>query len=108
MGNRIKVTKDLTGQKFGRLTVLEQADDFVSSGGNKVSGWLCKCDCGNEVRVRGASLLNGTTKSCGCYALSPESKNTKNTIHLFKKEILVKVMIIRVQSFCLIGKIMMP
>lgn len=75
--SRIKVQKDLTGQRFGRLVVIEQAEDFVSPSGNKVSGWLCKCDCGNEVCVRGASLLNGNTKSCGCYALSPESKNTK-------------------------------
>lgn len=50
--------KDLTGQKFGRLTVIEYV-------GNKK--WKCKCDCGNIVEVKSKSLCSGNTKSCGCY-----------------------------------------
>lgn len=52
---------DLTGQKFGRLTVIEKAE---SKG--KSSYWLCKCDCGNYVSVKSWSLRSGRTKSCGC------------------------------------------
>lgn len=54
-------TKDLTGQKFNRLTVLYRNG---SSGGK--ARWHCKCDCGNEKDVIGQYLRSGHTKSCGC------------------------------------------
>lgn len=54
--------KDLTGQIFGRLTVLE---DVGRSGRNVL--WRCQCSCGNTVDVRSSNLQNGQTKSCGCY-----------------------------------------
>ena len=53
---------DLTGKKFGRLTVIERAE-------NKKEGrvcWKCKCDCGNETIVTGKNLRSGHTTSCGC------------------------------------------
>lgn len=50
--------KDLTGKIFGRLTVISYA------GKGK---WHCKCSCGTEKDIVGASLRNGVTKSCGCY-----------------------------------------
>ena len=53
--------QDLTGLKFGRLTVIERAP---SKG--KDTRWRCKCDCGNEVVVRGNDLKRGATQSCGC------------------------------------------
>lgn len=59
--------KDLTGQKFGRLTVVERAEDYVSPKGYKASRWLCQCDCGNEVIVRKSDLISQRTLSCGCY-----------------------------------------
>ena len=52
---------DLTGQKFGRLTVIKRAENK----GGKVY-WLCKCECGNEKVIRGTSLKSGATMSCGC------------------------------------------
>jgi len=53
---------DLTGQRFGRLVVIEQA------GRDKRGAvlWRCKCDCGNEAVVLGNLLKRGGTKSCGC------------------------------------------
>lgn len=54
--------KDLTGKKFGRLTVVEFAESK-----NGRTYWLCECDCGNKKIVRGAHLKNGDTVSCGCY-----------------------------------------
>ena len=57
---------DLTGQKFGRLTVVERAEDYVSPKGNRLTQWLCKCDCGNYSVVNACSLRSGATKSCGC------------------------------------------
>lgn len=52
---------DLTGQKFGRLTVLR-----VSKREQHDTYWLCKCDCGNIKEVRSRDLRNNVTKSCGC------------------------------------------
>lgn len=57
---------DLTGQRFGRLTVIK----FV---GNR--SWDCKCDCGRIVRVRGYNLCNGHTASCGCLAKETAANN---------------------------------
>lgn len=54
--------KDLTGQRFGHLTVLERAEKGKFSG----AYWLCRCDCGAEKIIRGLTLKNGRTQSCGC------------------------------------------
>lgn len=56
----------MIGQRFGRLEVLSSGNGLVSSSGGFVNTWICKCDCGNITEVRGASLLNGHTRSCGC------------------------------------------
>lgn len=58
---------DLTGQTFGKLTVINRADNHVRTSGRVDIMWNCKCDCGNLCTVRGERLRNGTTKSCGCY-----------------------------------------
>lgn len=57
---------DLTGQRFGRLTVIEYAGKRVSQSGKASTMWKCKCDCGNIKDVRQGSLRRGTTQSCGC------------------------------------------
>lgn len=53
---------DLTGQKFGRLIVIRRLENNKN---NKIM-WLCRCDCGVEKITVGASLKNGSSKSCGC------------------------------------------
>lgn len=58
MGKRI----DLTGQRFGRLTVVK----FAGVDKNRNKCWDCKCDCGKNVTVYGSHLKSGNTKSCGC------------------------------------------
>ena len=63
-------TKDLTGQKFGKLTVLER----VSPIGENHMKWKCQCDCGNVVTVAGTALKQGITKSCGCTRSIGEQK----------------------------------
>ena len=70
--------KDLTGQKFGKLTVIKRVEDYVSPKGYKSAQYLCKCECGNpnELIVRASALRSGLTKSCGCY-----SKENSKTIH---------------------------
>lgn len=58
--------KDLTGQRFGKLTVIRRAEQNKVYGGIERTTWHCKCDCGNEVDVITTNLTGGTTKSCGC------------------------------------------
>ena len=57
--------EDLTGMKFGRLTVISLNEEVSKQ--KRLSYWNCKCDCGNEVIVYGGHLKNSSTKSCGCY-----------------------------------------
>ena len=65
---------DLTGQRFGRLTVIKEADKYISPQGLKFVQWLCKCDCGNDTIVLATNLKKGTTKSCGCYSIEQVKK----------------------------------
>jgi len=58
---------DLTGKRFGRLTVLERIDDTLN--------YRCECDCGNEKIVSGELLRSGRTKSCGCLKKLAPNKN---------------------------------
>lgn len=55
--------KNLRGEKFGRLTVIQKSHVDLSNSWN----WICLCDCGKIVTVRGSSLTAGVVKSCGCY-----------------------------------------
>lgn len=68
--------KDLTGQRFGYLTVIKRAEDYVLPKGRKCVRWLCKCDCGNDVVVF-ANNIGKTTLSCGCFAKENMSKVKK-------------------------------
>lgn len=58
--------KDLTGQKFGKLTVIKRDEDRFTTSGKRKTMWLCHCDCGNIITVRTNSLTTNHTKSCGC------------------------------------------
>lgn len=63
-------SKDLVGQKFGRLTVIKKTSERKNG---KVV-WLCICDCGNEIKSQTSYLVTGDTSSCGC--LKKEINNT--------------------------------
>lgn len=54
--------RDLTGQKFGKLTALER----IPGNRNHSVYWKCQCDCGSIVEVASSALTSGHTKSCGC------------------------------------------
>ena len=66
--NHNPAKKDLTGQKFNRLTVLGRGDNYISPKGKTTSQWWCICDCPehNIILVRITNLTSGNTKSCGC------------------------------------------
>ena len=69
--------KDLTGERFGRLKVLEFA--YVE---NNRAHWKCICDCGNNHIVCSLELKSGDTKSCGCLHKETSAYN----INKFRKE----------------------
>lgn len=73
--------KDLTGKKFGRLTVIER-----NGHKGRVISWLCKCDCGNEITISVSNLTSGNTKSCGCYRseLAHKSKHKLSRTRIYK------------------------
>lgn len=80
--------RDLTGQRFGRLVVIERAPDHIQPSGYRETMWRCQCDCGdNNVIVRTKCLLQGVTKSCGCYMRDKLSeragKHYKNGTRLY-------------------------
>ncbi len=68
---------DLTGQRFGRLRVV----DFAGMGGpNRI--WLCVCDCGAKTKVSTGNLRSGNTTSCGCFRLDRLEQARKRTQQL--------------------------
>lgn len=66
---------DLTGQKFGRWTVIRRS---FPNGNKKQPKWLCKCECGTEKTIIGQSLRVGTSRSCGC--LNSEATSKRNRL----------------------------
>ena len=69
--------RDLTGQRFGRLTVIG-----LSERQSRKTYWICQCDCGNVSEHRSDGLLSGAIKSCGCYKKEVSAENvSKNHTH---------------------------
>ena len=69
---------DLTGQRFGKLVVLNRTEDYIFKSGRKERMWHCQCDCGNIIDVVGTNLKNNNTISCGCFRRE-KMKNLKTT-----------------------------
>jgi len=67
---------DLSNQRFGKLVAL-YTDGSKNNAGRYI--WTCMCDCGNITRTTSGNLRNGSTKSCGCYAV--ERTKQSNTTH---------------------------
>lgn len=56
---------DLTGQRFGKLTVISKDEDYIRPSGKREHRYLCRCECGREVTVIKSNLIRNT-RSCGC------------------------------------------
>jgi hypothetical protein len=70
--------EDLTGRRFGRLTVVKRVPNLP---GSRLTRWECKCDCGNITHTSRANLLHGHSTSCGCYARELITGNTYRETH---------------------------
>lgn len=81
--NRKSIPSDLTGQRFGKLIVIEKAEDNISPKGKRRHQWRCKCDCGNYALAMDNSLRAGYKKSCGC--LLSGDNDTKRMWEEFNK-----------------------
>lgn len=68
--------KDLTGQKFGRLTVIERMENTKHGSAR----WKCQCECGSFAAVITSNLTRGNTSSCGCLSKEQKSKPRKKSI----------------------------
>lgn len=69
--------KDLTGMRFGRLTVVKKVEAYHRKDGKTESRYLCRCDCGTEKILQGRYLTGGDTKSCGCLRSETQRKRRK-------------------------------
>lgn len=78
--------KNITGQHFGKLTVLYPCDYKKKT----TIVWHCKCECGNECDIDGNNLRQGLTQSCGCINSSIGETNIENILKenniIYKKE----------------------
>ena len=73
----MSVLIDLTGKRYGSLTVEKIAVDEPG----KKKKWLCKCDCGNEIIVTSSNLVSGRTSSCKiCGKNRLSEKNKKHPL----------------------------
>jgi len=85
-----KNVRDITGMRFGRLIVIK-----FSHTHKQKSYFFCQCDCLNNIVILGASLINGGTRSCGCYR---KEKMTKHGMYKTKTFLTWKGMSARCNS----------
>jgi len=74
---RRKRRKDITGQVFNMLTAIR----FIDIGNNRQARWLFKCKCGKEKIISATSVIEGKSKSCGCFNTIRLSHNKYGLIH---------------------------
>lgn len=78
---------DLTNRKFGKLTVISRAENYISPSGKKYSMWLCKCECGNTKVIRGCGLTGGKCVDCGCQKENKIRKNYESLYDITGKKV---------------------
>ena len=84
----VKVRENLVGQTFGKWTVLQQAEDWITPKGQHEACWLCECSCDSKTQkiVRGRNLKNNSSRSCGCLIFDNYYKSQKNDAGGFEKK----------------------
>jgi len=76
--------KDLTGQRFGRLVVLEKQGVRKFNCGSSAVEWKCKCDCGNEKIVLTQDLKSKKVQSCGCFQIEARMTHQLSNHKLYR------------------------
>lgn len=80
----MRKSKIKEGDKYGRLTILEEVEPTINIKGQKIRRFLCQCECGNKKIVSFYNLLKGNTRSCGC--LKKESEQRFGLTRKYPKE----------------------
>lgn len=95
-GHKKPIRSDLTGMRFGRLTVL-RFDRYETRLHSAV--WRCLCDCGNETSVSATNLKSGHTTSCGC-ALQAAQQSTETRVEALKRSPLTGAFETNIRAKC--------
>lgn len=77
------ISLDLTGQSFGKLTVIERSN---KKNNDRFTVWKCKCECGEIKDIRGISLTSGSSTSCGCSHVVAGHKVQQYTEKTYRKD----------------------
>ena len=80
---------NIEGMKFNRLTAVRFSHKHIYPCGKAKEYWIFKCDCGKEKILEKAKVVNGSTLSCGCYAI--EKVKEYNTTHHLTKTRLYRI-----------------
>ena len=85
MSRKIQV---VPGEKYGKLTIIGEAEPHITPSGQKQRMVLCSCSCGSEpIEVQLSHLRSGHTTSCGCYNKEKlKEANKKYTPKKYRKE----------------------
>lgn len=79
----MRKANDLVGKRFGRLYVIHRA---VKKSHIPGAEWVCICDCGTVTTVHGRSLVQETTRSCGCLRKEMTAKRAKEMYRLKREK----------------------
>lgn len=96
-------TNDITGNVYGLLKVIKQANDCVRANGKKEAMWLCECSCKKHTMriVRGTDLKNGHTHSCGCQSVVTRiNHGKKNEYYILDGIVHVKLTNVNEEMLC--------
>lgn len=83
---RGKRFKDILGQRFSKLLVVEQDDFYEAPSGARTAKWICKCDCGTFISVVIGSLTSKNTQSCGCLVSESGKARSGENNHMFGRK----------------------
>lgn len=75
---------DITGEKFGRLTVICRAGTHIFPSGQSRPLWLCECECGKKIKTFARNLITGNTTSCGCLRTELHTTHDKWGTKIYK------------------------
>jgi hypothetical protein len=71
---------DMSGMRFGSLTLIKRDEDFISPTYEKFVQYVCRCDCGNEFSVVARYVKRKTGKSRACYVCVPRMRKSKKLL----------------------------
>jgi len=84
-GKRVRTPRDLTGMKFGHLTVLQRSEEkYISPNQKGETKWVCECDCENKttITIVRNKLITGHVTSCGCHRFGHKKTTKKQNTYV--------------------------